>query len=165
MEHFMQMISFHLLFQMLLLSVTQSCPTLYDPKDCSTPGFLSFTISRSLLKLMSIELVTLSVIPFSSCPQSFLASGSFPLSWFFTLGGLSNGASASASVLPMNIQGWFPLGLTGLISLLSKGLSRVFSSFTVQKHETMGGQELAQSHTSRRLYRLDLSCFFQRLHC
>ena len=126
---------------------------------------LSFTISRSLHKLMSIELVTLSVIPFSSCPQSFLASGSFPLSWFFTLGGLSIGASASASVLPMNIQGWFPLGLTGLISLLSKGLSRVFSSFTVQKHKTMGGQELAQSHTSRRLYRLDFSCFFQRLHC
>ena len=77
--------------------------------------------------------ISSSVIPFFSCPQSFPASGSFPKSWLFSSGGQSIGASASASVLPMNIPDWFPLGLTGLISLLSKGLSRVFFSTTVQK--------------------------------
>ena len=75
-----------------------------------------------------------SVIPFSSCLQSFPTSGYFPVSQFFPTGG-STGVSASASVLPMNIQDWFPLGLTGLISLWSKGLSRVFSSTTLQKHQ------------------------------
>ena len=77
-----------------------------------------------------------SVVPFSSCLQSLPASGLFPMSWFFTLVGQSIGtsASASASVLPMNIQDWFPLGLTGLISVQSKRLSRVFSNTTVQKH-------------------------------
>ena len=89
---------------------------------------LSLIISRSLLKLMSIESVMpsnhliSSVAPFSSCPQSFPASGSNPVSWLFTPGGQSIGASASASVLPMNIQSWFPLGWTGLISLVSKDL-------------------------------------------
>ena len=81
-----------------------------------------------------------SVIPFSSCPQSFPASGAFPMSQFFTSGGQNIEASASASVLPMKIQDWFPLGLTGLISLLSKGLSRVFSNITVQKHQFFGTQ-------------------------
>ena len=81
-----------------------------------------------------------SVIPFSSCLQSFPASGSFPMSQFFPSGGQSTGASASASVLPINIQGWFPLDLTGLISLLSKRLSRVFSSTTVPKHQFLGTQ-------------------------
>ena len=100
---------------------------------------LSLTISRSLLKLMAIELGMSSshlvlCIPFSSCLQSFPASGSFPVSWLFTSGGQRIGASAS--VLPMNIQDWFPLGLTGLISLLSQGLSRVFSSITVQRCHT-----------------------------
>ena len=75
--------------------------------------------------------ISSSVIPFSSCPPSFPASGSFPKGWLFTLGGQSIGASAPASVLPMNIQDWFPLGLTGWISLQSKGLSRVLSSTTV----------------------------------
>ena len=79
--------------------------------------------------------ISSSVIPFSSCLQSFPASGSFPMSQFFASGGQSIGASASASVLPMNIQGWFPLGLTSLLSLQSKGLSRVFSNITVQKHQ------------------------------
>ena len=79
-----------------------------------------------------------SVIPFSSCLQSFPASGSFPVSQFFASGGQSIGASASASVLPMNISDWFPLGWTGWISLLSKGLSRVFSNTTVQKHQFFG---------------------------
>ena len=81
-----------------------------------------------------------SVIPFSSCPQSFPASGAFPMSQFFSSGGQNIEASASASVLPMKIQDWFPLGLTGLISLLSKGLSRVFSNITVQKHQFFGTQ-------------------------
>ena len=77
--------------------------------------------------------VSSSVVPFSSCLHSFSASGYFPLSQLFTSGGQNIGASASASVPPMNIQGWFSLGLTGLISLQSKGLSRVFSNTTVQK--------------------------------
>ena len=79
-----------------------------------------------------------SVIPFSSCLQSSPSSGSFPMSQLFASGGQSIGASAS--VFPMNIQGWFPLGLTGLIFLLSKGLSRVFSNTTVQKHQFFGAQ-------------------------
>ena len=81
-----------------------------------------------------------SVIPFSSCLQSFPASGSFPVSQFFASSGQSIGVSASASVLPMNIQDWFPLGWTGWISLQSKGLSRVFSNTTVQKHQFFGTQ-------------------------
>ena len=76
-----------------------------------------------------------SVISFSSCTQSFPVSGSFPMSQFFISGGQSVGASASASVISMNIQDWFPLGLTGWISLPSKGLSRVFSNTTVLKHQ------------------------------
>ena len=84
--------------------------------------------------------ISSSVAPFSSCPQSFPASGSFPVSWLSTSGGQSIGAPASASVLPMNIQGWFPLGLTGFISLLSKWLSRVFSSTTVWKHQFFSAQ-------------------------
>ena len=78
-------------------------------------------------------MISCSFTPFSSCPQSFPASGSFLMSQLFASGGQSIGASVS--VLPMNIQDWFPLGLTSLISLLSKGLSRVFSNTTVQKHQ------------------------------
>ena len=84
--------------------------------------------------------ISSSVIPFSSCLQSFPASGSFQMSQFFTLSGQSIGVSALASVLPMNIQKWFPLGWTGWISLQSKGLSRVFSNTTVQKHQFFGAQ-------------------------
>ena len=83
--------------------------------------------------------ISSSATPFSSCPQCFPASGSFPMSWVFTSGGQSIGASASASVLPVNIQCWFLLGLTDLI-LLFKGLSIVFSSTTVQKHQLFGAQ-------------------------
>ena len=85
--------------------------------------------------------------PFSSCLQSFSGSGSFPMIWLFTSGGQSTGASASASILPMNIQGWFPLGLTGLISLLSKGLSRVVSRITVQKHQLFSTQSSLWSNS------------------
>ena len=81
-----------------------------------------------------------SVIPFSSCPQSFTAPGSFPMSQFFTSGGQNIRISASTSVLPMTIQDWFPLEWIGWISLLSKGLSRVFSNTTVQKHQFTGTQ-------------------------
>ena len=101
---------------------------------CSTPG-LSITNSQSLLKFLSIEsempsTISSSVVPFSSCPQSFPASGSFQMSPLFASGDQSIRVSASASVLPMNIQDWSPLGWTGWISLQSKGLSRVFSNTT-----------------------------------
>ena len=84
--------------------------------------------------------ISSSVIPFSSCPQSFPASGAFQMSQFFASGGQSIGVSASASVFPMNIQDWFPLGWTDWISLQSKGLSRVFSNTTAQKHQFFGAQ-------------------------
>ena len=108
-------------------SLTKLYLTLCNPKDCSTHDPLSFTISRSLLKLMPIESMMPSnhfilCHPFSSRPQSFPASRSFLMSRLFTSGGQTIVASVSASVLPKNIQGCFPLGLTGLISLLSKGL-------------------------------------------
>ena len=86
-------------------------------------------------------------IPFSSCLQSFPALGSFPMSLLFTSGNQSIGVSASASVLPMNIQDWFLLGLIGWISLLSKGLSRVMSNTTVQKHQFFGAQPFLLSST------------------
>ena len=119
-------------------SVTKLCPTFATLWTSAGQASLSFTISQSLLRLMSIEMVMLFnhlilCAPFSSCLQSFPAPGSFPMSHFFASGGQSSGVSASASVLPMNIQDWFPLGLTGLISLQSKGLS-VFSCTTIQKH-------------------------------
>ena len=106
---------------------------------------LFFTISWSLLKFMSIESVMpsniwSSVVPLSSCLQSFPASGSFLMSQLFTSGGQSIGISASASALPMNIQDWFPLGWTCLISFQSKGLSSVFFNTTVQKHQFFSAQ-------------------------
>ena len=108
-------------------SVAKLYLTLCDPMDGSTPG-CPVLITQRLLRLVSIEFLMPSnhlilCIPFSFCPQSFPASGSFPVNQFFTSGSQSNGASASATVLPMNIQGWFPLRFTGLISLLSKALS------------------------------------------
>ena len=93
-----------------------------------------------------------SVIPFSSHLQSFLASGSFPMSQFFASGGQSIGVSASTLVLPTNIQDWFPLGWTGWISLKSKGLSRVFSNTTVQKHQFFGAQLYSPTLTSMHDY-------------
>ena len=108
------------------------------PWTAAHQASLSITNSQSLLKLVSIKLVMPSnqlilCPPFSSCLHYFPASGSFPISQFFTSGGESIGVSASASVLPMNIQDRFPLRLTDLISLQSKGLSRVFSNTTVSK--------------------------------
>ena len=106
------------------------CPSL-SPRACSNSCPLNRRCHPTILS---------SVVPFSSCLQSFPASGSFPMSQFFTSGGQSIGVSASASVLPMNIQDWSPLGWTGLISLQSKGLSRVFSNTTVQKHQFFSAQ-------------------------
>ena len=91
--------------------------------------------------------ISSSVVPFSSCPQSFPASGSFQMSQPFASDGQSIGVSASASVLPMNIQDWFPLGWTSWISLQSKGLSRVFSNTTVQKHQFFSAQFSSQSNS------------------
>ena len=91
--------------------------------------------------------ISSSVVPFSSCPQSLPASESFPMSQLFASGGQSIGASASASVLPMNTQAWSPLGWTGWISLQSKGVSRVFSNTTVQKHQFFGTQPSSQSNS------------------
>ena len=105
------------------------------PCPLPTPGVCS---NSCPLNRWCHPTISSSVVPFSSCPQSFPALGSFPVSWLFALGGQSTGTSASASVLPVDIQGWFPSGLTGLISLQSKGLSRVFSSTTVQKHQLFG---------------------------
>ena len=92
-------------------------------------------------------IISSSVIPFSSCPQSFPASGSFQMSQFCASGGQSIGVSASTSVLPMNTQEWSPLEWTGWISLQSKGLSRVFSNTTVQKHQFFGAQLSLQSNS------------------
>ena len=112
-------------------SATQSSPTLWDPMDSSMPHSLSIPGAYSNSYPSSRychPTISSSVVPFSSCLQSLPASGSFLRSQFFTSGGQHIGASASASVLPMNIQDWFPLRLTDWISLLSKELSRVFSN-------------------------------------
>ena len=107
------------------------------PCPSPVPGACSNSCPSSRLCHPSISSP---VVPFSSFPQSFPASGSFPVSHFFASGGQIIGVSASALVLPMNIQGCFPFGLIGLISLKSKGLSRVFSNTTVQKHQFLGAQ-------------------------
>ena len=111
---------------------------------------LSIINSQSLLKLMSQwchPAISSSVVPFSSCPQSFPASGSFPVSQLFAWGGQSIGVSASASVLPMNTQDWSPSGWTGWISLQSKGLLRVLSNTIVQKHQFFSSQLSSQSNS------------------
>ena len=120
-------------------SVTKSCLTLGNPMNCSMPGF---SVHPYLPEFPQTHIHWVSnaihrsypVASFSSCPQFFQATGSFPMSHLFISGGQSIGTLASASIDAMNIQGWFPLGLTGLISLLSTGLSRVFSSTKVWKH-------------------------------
>ena len=123
-----------------------------QPHESAHQASLSITNSQSSLKLMSIESVMPSshlilCHPLSSCPQSLPESESFPMSQFFAWGGQSIGVSALASVLPMNTQDWSPLGWTSWISLQSKGLSRVFSSTTVQKHRFFGAQLSSQSNS------------------
>ena len=127
-------------------SLSCVCLTLCDPTDCS---MLGFPVLYHLPEFVQTHVHWVSYTiqsshplspPFSSSLQSFPASGTFPMSWLFASGGQSIGASASASVLPMNIQDWFPLGLTDLISLLSKGISRLFFRTTTQKHQFFGTQ-------------------------
>ena len=117
-------------------SVTQSDPA-RPPCSSPTPGVYS---NSCPLSWWYHPTISSSVFPFSSCLQSFPVSGSFQMSQFFTSGCQSIGVSASASVLPMNIQDWFPLGWSGCISLQSKGLSRLFSNTTVQKHQFFSTQ-------------------------
>ena len=114
------------------------CPSLtprVHPNPCPSSWWCHPTISSS-------------AVPFSSCLQSFPASGSFPMSQLFASGGQNIGVSASKSVLPMNTQDWYPLGWTGWISLQSKGLSRVFSNTTVQKHQFFGARLYSPTLTS-----------------
>ena len=106
---------------------------------CPSPTPRVYSHSRPLSRWCH-PTISSSVIPFSSCLQSFPVSGSFQMSQLFASGGQNIGVSASASVLPVNIQDWFPLGWTGWISLKSKELSRVFSNTTVQKHQFFGAQ-------------------------
>ena len=126
------------LWRIVSILFSHSVVSLSDPMDCSTP---SLRVHHRLLEFTQTHVhwvgdaIQPSVVPFSSCLQSFPASGSFPMSQFCASGGQSIGVSASASVLPMNIQDWFPLVWTGWVSLESKGLSRVFSNTTVQKHQ------------------------------
>ena len=126
-------------------SVAQSCLTLCDPMDHSTPGFpvhhqLPESTQTHVHWVGGVIQPSHPVIPFSSCLQSFPASVYLQMSQFFTSGGQIIAVSASASVLPMNIQDWFPLRWTDWISSQSKGLSRVFSNTTVQKHQFFGTQ-------------------------
>ena len=140
---------------LLFCSIAQSCLTLATAWTIAHQASWSFTISQSLLKLISIELMMPSnnfilCNPFSSCLQSFPASGSFPMSQLFLSGGQNIGASASTSVLPKSNQSWFPLALTDLTSLLFKGLSKVFYSTTIWKHQFFSAQPSLwfNSHTT-----------------
>ena len=126
-------------------SVVELCLTLCDPMDCSTPGFpvhhqLPETTQTHVHWIGDAIQPSHPLSPFSSRLQSFPASGCFQMSQFFASGGQSIGVSASVSVLPMNIQDWSPSEWTGWISLQSKGLSRVFSNTTAQKHQFFGAQ-------------------------
>ena len=129
-------------------SVAKSCPTLRDPIDCLCP-----------LSWWCHPTISSSVASFSSCPQSFPASRSFPMSQLFASGGKRIGASAS--VLPKSIQGWFRLRLSGLISLLSRGFSWVFSSTAIQKHQFFStllffyGPALTSVHDNWKSHSLD----------
>ena len=122
---------------MLQLHWRFPCPSL-SPRACSNSCPLSQWFHLT---------ISYSVTLFSSCPQSFPTSRSFPMSWLFTSGGQRLRIGASASVLPMSIQGWFPVGLICLISMLSKGLSTIFSNTTVQKHQFFGTQPLLYGPT------------------
>ena len=161
-------------------SVAQSCPTLQPhglqharpPCPSPAPGVYS---NSCPLSQWCHSTISSAVIPFSSRLQSFPASGSFLMSQFLTSGGQSIGVPASASVLPMNIQDWLPLGWTGWVSLLSKGLSGVFSNTTFQKHQFFKNcrywkrvslwvltiQMLPVAYWGETLLWSDLECFFQ----
>ena len=135
----------HRLWKSQFSSDIQSCPTLpphglqHTRLPCPSANFRACSNSCPS-SWWCHPIISSSAVPFSSCLQSFPASGSFPMSKFFPSGGQGIGVSASASILPMNIQGWFPLGLTSGISLQFKGLPRVFSKTKVQKHQYFGAQ-------------------------
>ena len=136
-KYFFFFLSLHQFSTVQLLSLTL-CEPIYCSILCPSPNYWS------LLKLISIcqwchPAISSSVVPFSHL-HFFPGSGPFPINQFFPSGGQSIGVSALASVLPMNIQDWFPLGLTGWISVLSKGLSRVFFNTIVQKHQFFSAQ-------------------------
>ena len=145
-----------LIFKINISSVQFSCSVVSNslrphepqhtrpPCPSSTPGVHSNSCPSSW---WCHPAISSSVVPFSSCPQSLRASGSFPMSQLFAWGGQSIGVSASASVPPMNSQAWSPLGWTGWISLQSKGLSRVFFNTTVQKHQFFSTQLSSQSNS------------------
>ena len=134
------MLPFPLFFNVQFSSVSQSCLTLCDTMNHSMPASPTPGVHPNPYPSSQWchPTISSSVVPFSSCPQSFPASGSFQVSQLFASGSQSIGVSASASVLPMNAQDWSLLGWTGWISLQSKGLSRVFSNTTVQKHQFFG---------------------------
>ena len=141
-------------------SVAHSCLPHCNPMDCSTRPPCPSPTPRACSNLCPLSrwchpTISSSIIPFCSCPQFFPASGSFLISQLFVWGGQSIGASASASVLPMNIQDWFPLGLTDLIFLQFKGLSRVFSNTTVQKHQFFGTQPSLRFNSHIHTWQLD----------
>ena len=143
-----------LLVQFSFSSVAQLCPTLCEPMNHSMPGlpvhhqlpeFTQTHVHRS--SWWWHPAISSSVIPFSSCPQYLAASDSFPMSQLFAWGGQSIGVSALASFLPKKSQGWSPSEWTGWISLQSKGLSRIFSNTTAQKHQFLGAQLSSQSNS------------------
>ena len=144
---------FSFLLSVQFSSVAQSCPTLCDPMNHSMPGL---PVHHQLLESTQTHVHWVSdaiqpshplSFPFPPAPQSFPASESFPMSQLFTWGGQSTGVSALASLLPKKAQGWSPSEWTGWISLQSKGLSRVFSNTTVQKHQFFGAQLSSQSNS------------------
>ena len=147
--HYFALLS--ILYSVQFSSVVQLCLTLCHPiqharPPCSSPSPGVHSDSRSSSP-WSHPAISSSVIPFSSCPQSFPASESFSMSQLFTWGGQSTRVSASASFLPKKSQGWSPSEWTGWISLQSKGLSGVFSNTTVQKHQFFGAQPSSQSNS------------------
>ena len=164
----MKYLSFSFQFSLSVMSDSlwpHESPHARPPCPSSTPGVYSNSCQLSRWWVHhKFELATSpwchptissSVVPFSSCPQSFPASGSFQMCQLFTSGGKSIGVSASASVLPMNTWDWSPLGWTGWISLQSKGLSRVFLSTTVKKHQFFSAQLSLQSHSHIHIWRLE----------
>ena len=142
-------------------SVAKSFLTVWNPMNCSKPRlpvshyFPEFAHVHVHWNQWFYPAISFSVFPFSSFPQSFPTFKFFPLSWLFTSGGQSIGASTSAPVIPMNIQGWFPLGFTDLNSLLSKGLLTVFLITTIQKHHFFGSQTSLWSNSHIHIWLLE----------
>ena len=144
-----------LLFSQLVMSKSLWPHGLQHPRPLCPSLSLRVCPNSCPLSQWCHPIISSSVVPFSWCPQYFQASGSFPVGQLFSSGGQNIKASALASVFPMNIQGSFPLGLTVLISLLSKGLLRVFSSITVWKHQFFGAQPSLWSNSHIRIWLLE----------